>query len=555
MTDSNTNNKAQSKISSLLQPLTKAWRAPLTQKRWQRFKSHKRAFASLWLFLLLYVLSLGADFIANDHPLYVNCNGSSYFPALANLGGRSYAEDIFIGSGYDTRPNYHEVATNTTFTSNPDNWMLFPVVPYGPYASENPDRIDIDKTITVKALPLPALASINLRPDLTISRASAAGSLFGTNDSAVKDLSLDHYFTLEDDLKEAIQARFANQTASSVTRTVHSIDGTLTATASLRAHTPRSAPPKTVRLKIRQETKSQKAITLTFQSPDTPSTDPSSFWSRADAESKLRIQASVTERLTHPIERYNLDISGQYYQIEFLGNDVLWPYKPTGTHYMGLDKTGRDVFARVIYGMRIAISFGLALVIVTTLVGIVAGAVQGYFGGLVDLFGQRIIEVWSALPFLYIIILMGSLFGQSLTLLLIVYSLFSWIGISYYVRAEFLRLRKQPFVESAICLGLPTRTVIFKHILPNALTPVITLFPFHLVGAISVLAALDYLGFGLPIPTPSWGELLEQARSYRWAWWLVLYPSAALFVTVLLGVFIGEGVREAFDPRKFSEME
>jgi len=152
-------------------------------------------------------------------------------------------------------------------------------------------------------------------------------------------------------------------------------------------------------------------------------------------------------------------------------------------------------------------------------------------------------------------ILMGSTYGRSFSLLLFCYGLFNWIGISYYIRGEFLRLRKQAFVEAAKCMGIPSYKVIFKHILPNALVPVITFFPFSLVGAIGALAALDYLGFGLPPPTPSWGELLFQAQQYRWAWWLILYPSLFLFIVMLLGVFVGEGARNAYDPKRFSRLE
>jgi len=189
------------------------------------------------------------------------------------------------------------------------------------------------------------------------------------------------------------------------------------------------------------------------------------------------------------------------------------------------------------------------------LLGVIAGAVQGYYGGIFDITAQRMIEIWSALPFLYVMILMGSIYGRSFALLLVCYGLFNWVGISYYIRAEFLNLRKRPFVEAARCMGIYPHKIIFKHILPNALVPVITFFPFSLVGAIGALAALDYLGFGLPPPTPSWGELLFQAQQYRWAWWLILYPALALFLVMLLGVFVGEGIRNAYDPKQYSRLE
>ena len=176
------------------------------------------------------------------------------------------------------------------------------------------------------------------------------------------------------------------------------------------------------------------------------------------------------------------------------------------------------------------------------------------FGGGVDITAQRLIEIWSAFPFLYIMILMGSVYGRSFYLLLFCYGIFNWIGISYFIRGEFLRLRGQAFVETAKCMGISSFKIMVKHILPNAMVPVITFFPFSLVGAIGALAALDYLGFGLPPPTPSWGELLFQAQQYRWAWWLILYPSLALFIVMLLGVFIGEGIRNAYDPKRYTRL-
>jgi microcin C transport system permease protein len=213
------------------------------------------------------------------------------------------------------------------------------------------------------------------------------------------------------------------------------------------------------------------------------------------------------------------------------------------------------VFARILYGMRIALLFGISLVLCTLAAGVIIGGIQGYYGGRLDILGQRVIEIWSALPFLYVMILLGSVYGRSFGLLLFCYALFNWIGISAYMRAEFLKLRRRPFVEAARCLGLPARTIMRRHILPNALIPLITFLPFMLVGSIGALTVLDFLGFGLPPPTPSWGELLHQAQAFRWAWWLILYPSAALFVVMILVTLIGEGVRDAYDPKPFSRMD
>lgn len=231
---------------------------------------------------------------------------------------------------------------------------------------------------------------------------------------------------------------------------------------------------------------------------------------------------------------------------------AVFPFRPVPGHPFGFDAAGRDVFARVLYGTRTAVSFGLLLSFSSLFIGIVFGAVQGFFARWVDLAGQRLTEIWSAIPFLYVMILLGNSFGRSFGLLLAAYAAFNWISVAAYVRAEFLRLRSRPFVDAGRIQGLSSARLMFRHVLPNAVTPLVTVFPFLLVGAIGSLAALDYLGFGLPDGAPSWGELLQQAQAFRHAWWLVLWPSLALFAVMLLGVFVGEGLRDAFDPKPLS---
>ena len=235
--------------------------------------------------------------------------------------------------------------------------------------------------------------------------------------------------------------------------------------------------------------------------------------------------------------------------------EVSFPFRPVPEHPFGIDAGGRDVYARVVHGMRIALLFGLVLAFLGMLFGLVIGAIEGYFGGKTDLLLQRFTEIWSAMPFLYVMIFIGSTVGRSFAVLLVCYAIFNWITVSYYMRAEFLRLRKRTFVEAAQVQGCSTARIIFVHILPNALTPLITLFPFLLMGAIASLAALDFLGFGLPPMTPSCGELLAEAQQFRSAWWLILFPSAALFIVMLLTVLVGEGLRDAFDPRQKSKLE
>ena len=235
--------------------------------------------------------------------------------------------------------------------------------------------------------------------------------------------------------------------------------------------------------------------------------------------------------------------------------EVSFPFRPVPEHPFGIDAGGRDVYARVVHGMRIALVFGLVLAFLGMLFGLVIGAIEGYFGGKTDILLQRFTEIWSAMPFLYVMIFIGSTMGRSFGVLLGCYAIFNWITVSYYMRAEFLRLRSRTFVEAAKVQGLSTARIIFVHILPNALTPLITLFPFLLMGAIGSLAALDFLGFGLPPMTPSCGELLNEAQQFRSAWWLILFPSAALFIVMLATVLVGEGLRDAFDPRQEARLE
>ena len=226
-----------------------------------------------------------------------------------------------------------------------------------------------------------------------------------------------------------------------------------------------------------------------------------------------------------------------------------YPSKPTPTNILGTDDRGRDVFTRILYGFKYSITYAVAVWFISLVIGTALGGTMGFFGGKVDFIGQRIVEVLSTVPQFFLLIILISIFTPSLFMLITITCLFSWIGISYYVRGEFLKNRKKEFVEAARSLGASNRSIIFKHILPNSLTPIITFAPFTIAASISGLAALDYLGFGLQVPTPSWGELLAQAqKNYTIAWWLAFYPSLALFVVLTLLNLIGQGVRDAMDP-------
>ena len=226
------------------------------------------------------------------------------------------------------------------------------------------------------------------------------------------------------------------------------------------------------------------------------------------------------------------------------------PSPPSINNYLGTDDRGRDVLARLLYGFRLSVLFGLALTIFGTGVGIISGAIQGYLGGRTDLFLQRFIEIWSAMPELYLLIIFASIFKPSVALLLILLALFGWMGLSDYVRAEFLKGRNMDYVKAAKALGVSNITIMFRHLLPNGMTPVITFLPFRMSGSILALTSLDFLGLGVPPPTPSLGELLAQGKNNIEAWWLSLSTFGVLVGTLILLIFIGEALRESFDPRK-----
>lgn len=226
------------------------------------------------------------------------------------------------------------------------------------------------------------------------------------------------------------------------------------------------------------------------------------------------------------------------------------PTPPSARNWLGTDDQGRDVAARLIYGIRISVLFGLALTLCSSIIGVAAGAVQGYFGGLTDLLFQRFIEIWSGMPVLYLLIIMSSVIVPGFFSLMILMLLFSWMALVGVVRAEFLRARNLDYVRAARALGVGDGTLIFRHLLPNAMVATITFLPFILTGSVTTLTSLDFLGFGLPPGSASLGELLRQGKANIGAPWLSLTGFCSLAIMLSLLVFVGEAVRDAFDPRK-----
>lgn len=244
-----------------------------------------------------------------------------------------------------------------------------------------------------------------------------------------------------------------------------------------------------------------------------------------------------------PINRYHPDT------VDYFAPEP-HPSAPSTRHWLGTDDRGRDVLARLLYGFRLSVLFAIALTVFGTIIGVITGALQGFFAGRIDLVMQRLIEIWSAMPELYLLIIFSAVFDPSIGLLLVLLGLFGWMGLSDYVRAEFLRNRQLDYVRAARALGLSNWQIIWRHVMPNSLTPVVTFLPFRMSGAILALTSLDFLGLGVPPGTPSLGELLSQGKNNIDAWWISLSTFAVLVLTLMLLTFMGDAMRDALDPRK-----
>ncbi len=260
------------------------------------------------------------------------------------------------------------------------------------------------------------------------------------------------------------------------------------------------------------------------------------------------------------------NLNGQYdlgEQFIDENQDGIWnennpPTKPIGfkgRHIFGTDNTGRDVFARVVDGFKISITFAIICTLLSYSIGIVIGGTLGYFGKKIDLFGVRIMEVFSAMPFLFIVMILSGFMQPNIFLLAsILVFLYGWIGISYYIRGEFYREKAKDYVSAAVSMGASNSRIMFKHILPNALTPIITYAPFAIIGYIGTLNMLDLLGYGLQPPAASWGEILKQALENLDNWHMLIFPIIAMTITLFMITFIGEAIREAFDPKVYSRL-
>ena len=359
--------------------------SPLNKRRWQNFKTNRRGYWSLWIFLVLFFVTLFAEFIANDKPLYISFAGKSYFPVVF-----TYPETTF-GGDFETAADYRDPYLQKLIADK-GGWMIWPPIRYS-YSTHNLD------------LPTPA-----------------------------------------------------------------------------------PSPPT---------------------------------WMLTEAQCK-----SV-------VERKGLKSCSD---LEY--------------NWLGTDDQGRDVLARLIYGFRISVLFGLILTAFSSIVGVAAGAVQGYFGGWTDLLFQRFIEIWTSVPELYLLLIISSVLVPGFFVLLGILLLFSWVRLVGLVRAEFLRGRNFEYIQAARALGVSNAVIMFRHLLPNAMVATLTFLPFIMSSSVMTLTALDFLGFGLPPGSPSLGELLSQGKANVQAPWLGLTGFFTVALMLSLLIFVGEAVRDAFDPRK-----
>ncbi|RLQ87040.1 ABC transporter permease [Notoacmeibacter ruber] len=380
MTDADIVYEEVEKVRAVRRPFL----SPLNQRRWENFKANRRGYWSLWIFLVLFILSLGAEFIANDKPILASYQGEILFPVLVD-----YPEEKF--GGFYATTDYRDPFIAEEIEAN--GWMVWPPIRYS-------------------------------------------------------------YQTVNREIPEGTPAK------------------------------------------------------------------PSWMYDEAT--------------------RCGLYPNGADDPQCRLGN---W-------NWLGTDNQGRDVLARSIYGFRISVLFGLLLTLFSGVIGVAAGAVQGYYGGWIDLIFQRFIEIWSSIPVLYLLLIIAAVLPPGFWILLGIMLLFSWVAFVGVVRAEFLRARNFEYVNAARALGVGNRTIMWRHLLPNAMVATLTFLPFILNGSITTLTSLDFLGFGLPPGSPSLGEMLSQGKQYPGSPWLGLSGFAVISIMLSLLIFIGEATRDAFDPRK-----
>jgi len=403
--------------------------SPITKKRINKFKKKKRAITSLYILISLFILSLFSNIIANDKPLLVKYKGKIYFPVF-----KYYPESTFADTENKTRPDYKAINQLSTFTDNKSNYMIFPPVPFSPYETLSPSDLDIPKQVEVKVGKILNIASININQDGAITRSRNSDFFFGVDDKNLKDKNLKDFWNFDSEFWIGVSNRFKNLDSPMIKTIARNKDNE-NAEFTLSTFAKRSNPIKYSKITIREKDEDSNNFTMLFNTNGVCIGN----WNNIPKDEQAAISSRVKKLQGDIPEKHSFNMKQDRYNVILQSKSVNWPYAPCKGHIMGIDAAGRDVFARILYALRTSLMFGLTLVSISMILGILAGSIQGYYGGVVDISFQRFTEVWSALPFLYIMILLGSVLGRGFGLFLLCYGLFNWIGISYYMRAEYLR--------------------------------------------------------------------------------------------------------------------
>ena len=530
------------------------------KKRIRKFKATKRGYYSLIILIIFFVISLTAPFTINNYALIVKANNNIYFPAINNLISESFlsnifsldiyepkslAQEPFIDSNnngiWDLNEKYEDLNSNKKWDKNDhiksyrmlkkhfqtidDSYVILPLYPYGPYELDILSELDeefIDKG--------------NGIPDGVEEWFDCNGNnIFDEDDILDNDLGNNRwdpdepFVDLGNNKWDENEFYFDENGNCEYDQGEEFIDVGNGKWDKEEKFTDTNNNNKWDEAEIYIDSNNDGKYNLSPR----PATFPYWMKSLILALNKLDFLNIFTDFEIKEI----IEESSRTYNI------------------LGTDNQGRDVFARLIYAFKISLLFAIIVWSLSYTIGIIVGSTIGYIGGKLDLFGYRIIEIYSSMPFLFLLMILASFIKPSIFILATMYVLITgWIGISWYVRGEFLREKSKDYVSAAVSMGQSHTKIIFKHILPNALTPIVTFAPFGIMGYISGLVSLDYLGFGLQPPTPSWGEMVSQGVANLQYWHLVLFPLLIIGITLFLITLIGEAVRSAFDPKVHSRL-
>ena len=470
--------------------------SPKLRQGFRRFRNQKRAYYSLIILLVIFLATLPAELICNSEPIAVRINGDWYFPVFADYTVADFGGKIQV------KPDYKKAHFWRSIGCDPEDAGLR-LTGGDADAQDNETDSEVREILELFDEQQNGPGSSSQQPDDILEMFHSNNSADVADTAAEPEKDLDE--RMSPDRKEHTDSP-ASGKASTITREVQAERDSLD----------------------REKNKWERSCWV--------------LWPPVRYDYAYIPSDSLAGRIALAAPwGGELPRSGEKVKSSWVDG-----------HYLGTDNRGRDVLARLIYGLRVSLIFGILLAITSTIVGAALGAFQGYYGGWADLIGQRLTEMWGSLPRLYLLMILSSLLARNIGVLFVILNLTSWMGMSAYMRAEFLKGRNLDYVTAARALGVSSPAIMFRHILPNSLTPIITFFPFSVTGGILALVSLDFLGLGVPSPYPSLGELLRQGQSNLQAVWIIVPTFFVLSGTITLLTFIGDGLRNAFDPRKAS---